>query len=107
VLRRAVPFDGVAVVRFDPATELPVDSWADNSRAGGANDVGAFRQLAASGQRVARLSELPRAHGLGDEIRAVHVGESGLWGRDRDASRTGRSHVHGARRAPARIAHRV
>jgi hypothetical protein len=36
VLRRAVPFDAIAGVWFDPETELPVDEWIDNSLAGGA-----------------------------------------------------------------------
>ena len=36
VLRRAVPFDGVAIVALDPATALPVAKWADNSLTGSA-----------------------------------------------------------------------
>jgi DNA-binding NarL/FixJ family response regulator len=105
VLRRAVPFDGVAVVALDPATALPVDKWTDNSLTGCAGwrlaeielreaDVDKFRQLAASGRRAARLSEatggnldrsrryreLLRPHGFGDELRAVCVGDSGTWG---------------------------
>ena len=36
VLRRAVPFDAIAGVWFDPETGLPVDEWIDNSLAGGA-----------------------------------------------------------------------
>ena len=36
VLRRAVPFDAMAGVWFDPETGLPVDEWIDNSLAGGA-----------------------------------------------------------------------
>jgi DNA-binding NarL/FixJ family response regulator len=105
VLRRAVPFDGVAVVAFDPATALPVDKWIDNSLTGSAGsrlaeiqlhepDVNKFRQLAASGRRAASMSgatggnldrsrryrELLRPHGFGDELRAVCVGDSGTWG---------------------------
>jgi hypothetical protein len=68
VLRRAVPFDAIAGVWFDPETGLPVDEWIDNSLAGGAGcrlpaieireaDVGEFRQLAASGRPAARMSE--------------------------------------------------
>ena len=104
VLRRAVPFDGVAVVWFDPATELPVDTWIDNSPTGSAGsrleeielheaDINELRQLAASGRRAVRLSEatggnldsglcrreLPRSSGFGDELRAVCVGDSGMW----------------------------
>ena len=36
VLRRAVAFDAMAGVWFDPETGLPVDEWIDNSLAGGA-----------------------------------------------------------------------
>jgi hypothetical protein len=104
VLRRAVPFDGVAVVWFDPATALLVDKWVDSSLTGSAGsrlaeielheaEVDKFMQLAASGRRAARLSEatggrlegsrrngeLPRPHGFGDELRAVCVGDSGMW----------------------------
>jgi DNA-binding NarL/FixJ family response regulator len=104
VLRRAVPFDEVAAVWFDPATGLPVDKWIDNSATGSAgsrpaeielheSDVNEFRQLAASGRPAARMSdatgnhggsrrhrELIRRHGFGDELRAVCVGDSGMWG---------------------------
>jgi DNA-binding CsgD family transcriptional regulator len=104
LLRRTMPFDRVAVVWFDPATALPVDSWIDDSVNGSTGsrsaeielheaDVDEFRQLAASGRRAARLSEvtggnfdrthrhgeLLRQHGFGDELRAVYVGDSGLW----------------------------
>jgi DNA-binding CsgD family transcriptional regulator len=68
VLRRAVQFDGVAVVAFDPATGLPVDTWADNSEE---IDLDAFRQLAASGRRAARS---------GRKLRTVCVNDSGMWG---------------------------
>ena len=98
VLRRAVPFDAMAGVWFDPETGLPVDEWIDNSLAGGAGcrlpvigireaDVSAFRQLAASGRRAASISEATcgtldrsrRPRGLGDELRSVNVGDSGMW----------------------------
>ena len=95
-LRRVVPFDGVAVVWFDPETTLPVDMWIDNPATGSAEaeralleaEVDEFRQLAASGKRAARVSG---AIG-GDELRAVCVGDSGMWGavalrRDGAASR--------------------
>ena len=105
VLRRAVPFDGVAVVALDPATALPVDKWKDNSVTGRTGwrlaeiefhepDVNKFRQLAASGRPAASMSaatggkldrsrryrELLRPLGYGDELRAVCVGDSGTWG---------------------------
>jgi DNA-binding CsgD family transcriptional regulator len=76
VLRRAVPFDGVAVVWFDPATGLPVDKWIDHCGELREADLEEFRRLAASGRRAARLSR----HGLGAELRAVYVGDSGMWG---------------------------
>jgi hypothetical protein len=75
VLRRAVPFDAMAGVWFDPESGLPVDEWIDNSLAGGAGsrlpeiglhdiDIAAFRQLAASGRYRdhARAGARPRAH---------------------------------------------
>jgi DNA-binding CsgD family transcriptional regulator len=57
VLRRAVPFDGAAIVAFDPATALPVARWVENCVTG-----------TAGGRR------------FGDELRAVCVGGSGTWG---------------------------
>ena len=80
VLRRAVPFDAVAVVAFDPATALPVDKWVDPGDAGSLMelddaDFDELGQLAASGVRAAR-----RSCGFGDELRAVCVGGSGAWG---------------------------
>ena len=98
VLRRAVPFDGVAVVWFDPATGIPVDRWIDNSLDGSAGsrlpeiglhdaDVSQFRQLADSGRRAASTSgatgahlDGSRRHRFGDELRAVCVGDAGMWG---------------------------
>ena len=92
VLRRAVPFDAMAGVWFDPETGLPVDEWIDDSLAGGAGsrlpeiglnetDIAAFRQLAASGRPAASMSEATgrRPRGLGDELRSVHFGDSGMW----------------------------
>ena len=98
VLRRAVPFDAMAGVWFDPETGLPVDEWIDNSLAGGAGsrlpeigldetDITAFRQLAASGRPAASMSEATggtldrgrRPRGLGDELRSVYSGDSGMW----------------------------
>jgi DNA-binding CsgD family transcriptional regulator len=69
VLRRAVPFDRVAVVAFDPATALPVERWSDSAVD---IDIDELRQLAASGRRAARTA--------GDTLSAVCVGEAGLWG---------------------------
>jgi DNA-binding CsgD family transcriptional regulator len=105
VLRRAVPFDGVAFVAFDPATALPIDKWVDNSLTGSAGmrlaeieyeerDVTPMRQLAVSGTRAASMSqatggrldrslryrELMRPHGFGDEMRIVCLGDAGPWG---------------------------
>jgi DNA-binding NarL/FixJ family response regulator len=71
VLRRAVPYDGVAAVWFDPATGLPVDTWSDAADI--EPDIGEFRQLADSGRRAAR-------NGCGDELRAVTVFDSGMFG---------------------------
>jgi DNA-binding CsgD family transcriptional regulator len=98
VLRRAVPFDAMAGVWFDPETGLPVDEWIDNSLAGGAGsrlpeiglhetDITAFRQLAASGRPAGSMSEATggtldrsrRPRGLGDELRSVYFGDSGMW----------------------------
>ncbi len=105
VLRRAVPFDGVAIVALDPATALPVAKWADNTVTGSAGlrlaeielhepDVNKMNDIALSGRRAASLSaatkgnlersrryrELMRPLGFGDELRAVCVGGSGTWG---------------------------
>ena len=105
VLRRTVPFDAVTAVWFDPTTALPVDTWIDNSLTGskGTNlaeldlqgaGLNNFWQLAASGKRAASLSqatggnldhsrrhrELLHPLGIGDELRAVSVGDSGMWG---------------------------
>lgn len=83
VLRRAVAFDAVAAVWFDPVAALPVDMWIDDaglSRAGierDACDIERFKQLAASGRPAARGGALPT--GVGNELRAVYVGDSGMW----------------------------
>ena len=98
VLRRAVPFDAIAGVWFDPETGLAVDEWIDDSLAGGAGsrlpeigvhetDIAAFRQLAASGRPAASMSDATggtfdrsrRPRGLGDELRSVYFGDSGMW----------------------------
>ena len=104
-LRRAIPFDGVAVVAFDPATALPIGEWADNALVGDAGarlldielsepDVNKFSELAASGRPAASMSEatggnlelsrrhreLKRPHGFGDELRSTCVAGSRAWG---------------------------
>jgi DNA-binding NarL/FixJ family response regulator len=71
MLRRAVPFDGVSAIWFDPATGLAVDTWIDDGAELHEADVSVFRQLAASGRRAAST---------GDRLRAVRVSESGMWG---------------------------
>jgi DNA-binding CsgD family transcriptional regulator len=71
VLRRAVPFDSVAVVAFDPGTGVPVDTWSDAPIELHEADVEDFRQLADSGRRAARQS---------GELRAVCLGDTGMWG---------------------------
>jgi DNA-binding NarL/FixJ family response regulator len=104
-LRRAIPFDGVAVVAFDPATALPIGEWVDNALVGAAGarlldielnepDVNKFSELAASRRPAASMSgatggnlelsrrhrELKRPHGFGDELRGMCVAGSGAWG---------------------------
>ena len=70
VLRRAVAFDAVAAVWFDPTAALPVDKWIDDSMIDDAGlhlaeieldaaDIDKYRELGASGRRAARLSEAP------------------------------------------------
>ena len=97
VLRRAVAFDAMAAVWFDPTAALPVDNWIDDSMIDDAGlhlaeieldaaDIDKFRELGASGRRAARLSEAPdggdreRPRGVGDELRVVDFGDSGLRG---------------------------
>jgi DNA-binding CsgD family transcriptional regulator len=71
VLRRAVPFDAVAVVAFDPATGVAVDTWSDEAIEFHDADIERFKQLADSGRRAVRRS---------GELRAVCVGDTGMWG---------------------------
>jgi DNA-binding CsgD family transcriptional regulator len=80
MMRLAVPFDAVAVMAFDPATALPVDTWSVGEIELDEADIDAFRQLAASGRRVVRRSDEGGETGGGDELRTVCVGDSGMWG---------------------------
>ena len=98
VLRRVVAFDAAVAVWLDPVAALPVDRWIDDSMiddAGlhlaeielDASDIELFRELGASGRRAARMSETtdakrepPRLRGVGDVLRVVDLGGSGLRG---------------------------
>ena len=105
VLRRAVPFDGVAVVSVDPATAIATGKWVENSITGSAGmrlmeielhepDVNTMSELTLSGRlagsmseatggnldRSLRYRELLRPHGFGDELRAACVRGSRMWG---------------------------
>ncbi len=86
VLRRAVAFDAAAAVWFDPTAALPVDKWIDDADLHlaeielDAAEIDKYRALGASGRRAARLSEPPRLRGVGDELRVVDIGDSGLRG---------------------------
>ena len=97
VLRRAVAFDAMAAVWFDPTAALPVDNWIDDSMIDDAGldlaeierdaaDLDKYSELGASGRRAARLSEAPdggdreRPRGVGDALRVVDFGDSGLRG---------------------------
>jgi DNA-binding CsgD family transcriptional regulator len=71
-----VSIDAVAAVAFDPATAVLIGKWSDHSPRLAEielheDDFEKFRQLAASGRRAARL---------GHELRAVCVGDAGVWG---------------------------
>ena len=97
VLRRAVAFDAMAAVWFDPTAALPVDKWIDDSMIDDAGfcfaeierdaaDLDKYAELGASGRRAARMSEAPdggdreRPRGVGDALRVVDFGDSGLRG---------------------------
>ena len=105
ILRRAVPFDGAAIVACDPATALPIDKWVENSVTGSDGlrlmdielheaDVNKVSDLALSGRRAASMSEatggrldrslryreLMRPRGFGDELRVACIGRSYMWG---------------------------
>src|SRR3954454_21300649 len=105
IVRRAVGFDGVCVLTFDPATLLPTGEVVENGLPPaattrmaeievGATDFNEFAALAQAPSHTARLSkstdgELDRSlrhrevrgpHGLGDELRAALVSDSTTWG---------------------------
>jgi DNA-binding CsgD family transcriptional regulator len=104
-LRRVVRFDGVCVMTMDPATLLPTGHVIENGLPDETTprlaeielreaDFTKFTDLARAKAPAASLSaatggalerslrhrELRRPHGLGDELRAAFVGESGTWG---------------------------
>lgn len=104
-LRRLVPFDGVCVLTFDPATMLPtgevvVDGLPPEAMPRmaeievGAADFNKFPALSRAEIPAATLSgatdgtldrslrhrEVRRPHGFGDELRAALVSDSTAWG---------------------------
>jgi DNA-binding NarL/FixJ family response regulator len=105
VLRDAVPFDGVCVLTVDPATLLPTGEVIENGLPASATarlteieirepDYNKFVALARGASPVASLSEategrldrsrrqreLRRPSGFEDELRAVLVNDSAVWG---------------------------
>jgi DNA-binding CsgD family transcriptional regulator len=104
-LRRAVSFDGVCVLTIDPATALPTSEIVEHGLPPAAMprmaeievaevDFNKFTELARLPRRAASLSEatqgdldrslrqreVRRPNGLGDELRAALVADSGTWG---------------------------
>lgn len=106
ILRRAVGFDGVCVLTFDPATLLPTGEVVENGlpppatarmaeiEIGGEADFNKFGALTRAGLPARRLSEatggdldrslrhaeVRRPHGFGDELRAPLTSDSTTWG---------------------------
>src|SRR3954452_7594763 len=105
IVRRAVAFDGVCVLTFDPATMLPTGEVVDNGLPPaatarmaeiefGSADFNKFTALAQAPAHTARLSkvtegelnrslrhrEVRRPHGLGDELRGALMSDSTTWG---------------------------
>ena len=105
IIARAVPFDGVCVLAMDPATMLPTAEVVENGLPPAVvprmtelelrgQDVNTFRGLARGPRRAATLGEatggdldrsvrhreLKRPHGFGDELRALLVDRSAVWG---------------------------
>jgi DNA-binding CsgD family transcriptional regulator len=104
-LRQAVTFDGVCVLTIDPATVLPTSEFVEHGLPPAAiprmteievaePDYNKFADLARAARPAASLSEathgdldrslrqreLRRPSGLGDELRAALVTDSGTWG---------------------------
>jgi DNA-binding CsgD family transcriptional regulator len=104
-LRRAVSFDGVCVLTIDPATALPTGEIVEHGLPPAAMprmaeievaevDFNKFAELARAPRPAASLSEatqgdldrslrqreLRQPEGLGDELRAAIVADSGTWG---------------------------
>jgi DNA-binding NarL/FixJ family response regulator len=114
-LGRAVPFDGMCLLTFDPATLLPTGEIAENPLPDAARerlveielrepDFNKFATLARGRRQAASLSEvtagdldrslrqreLRRPYGFADELRLVMSGTTGTWGAlilQREASR--------------------
>src|SRR5262245_15782198 len=99
-LRRAVSFDGVCVLTIDPATALPTSEIVEHGLPPAAMrrmaeievaevDFNKFAELARAPRPAASLSDatqgsldrsLRQPNGLGDELRAALVADSGMWG---------------------------
>jgi DNA-binding CsgD family transcriptional regulator len=104
-LRRVIPFEGICLLTTDPATLLPTSEVVENGLPPSARvrlteielgepDVNKFTSLARAEvpaaslsaatdgdlDRSPRHSEVRRAHGFGDELRAVLTGPTGSWG---------------------------
>ncbi|HWM21919.1 MAG TPA: helix-turn-helix transcriptional regulator [Ilumatobacteraceae bacterium] len=105
ILGRAVPFDGMCLLTFDPATLLPTGEIAENALPLGTRerlveielrepDFNKFTALARGPRPAASLSEvtagdldrslrqreLRRPNGFADELRLVMSGSTGTWG---------------------------
>ncbi len=105
MLRRAVPFDGVCVLTFDPATGLPTEEVVVNGLPPeamprmaeievGEPDFNKFPSLARAALPAATLSgategklersirhrEIRGPNGFGDELRAALVADDAAWG---------------------------
>src|SRR4051794_29053345 len=105
IVGRAVPHDGVCVLTMDPDTRVPTGEIVEGGLPVEAtrrmsaiemrgDDVNAFQALARSPtpaaslfeatggelDRSVRHREVRAAHGLGDELRAVLVTDTGVWG---------------------------
>src|SRR3954447_26014223 len=106
LFQRAIGFDGFCLLTFDPATLLPTSEVVRDGlppaatarmaeiEVGGGKDFNKFTALARTplGSRTLsdathgdldlslRHREVRRAHGLGDELRAVLVSDCTAWG---------------------------